>query len=94
MTTYVEHVTCQQLVDVLTDYLEGVLDPQQRADVERHIVICGGCANYVEQMRGTIDLLGRVAEEDPADAYAEDLLGIFRAWSAERAAPGPEGGGP
>ena len=94
MSTHVEHVTCQHLVDVLTDYLEGVLDPQQRADIERHIVICDGCASYVEQMRSTIDLLGRIAEEDPEDARADELLGIFRTWRDERAACGPEGGDP
>jgi predicted anti-sigma-YlaC factor YlaD len=70
MSAGVEHVTCQQLVDVLTDYLEGVVDPRQRADIERHLVICRGCANYVEQMRSTIDLLGRIADDGPADAQA------------------------
>jgi anti-sigma factor RsiW len=95
MNTHVDDVTCRQLVEVLTDYLEGVLDPQQRADIERHIVICSGCATYVEQMRTTIDLLGRVAEESPADGRAEALLGIFRAWRDERApAPGPAGDDP
>ena len=90
MSAHVDHVTCRRLVDVLTDYLEGVVDPQLRADIERHIVICRGCANYVEQMRGTIDLLGRLAEEAPEDAQSEQLLEIFRGWRAER----PEGGHP
>lgn len=83
MTTRVDHVTCRQLVDLLTDYLEGVLDPAQRAAVERHIVICRGCAHYVEQMRGTIDLLGRVADEQ-AEPRAEELLELFRRWRDER----------
>ena len=94
MSAGVEHVTCQQLVDVLTDYLEDVVDAQQRADIERHLVICRGCANYVEQMRSTIDLLGRIAEEQPADAQAEQLLGMFRAWRAERGTCEPKGDEP
>ena len=80
MSANVEHVTCQQLVDLLTDYLDGVLDPQRRADVERHIVICGGCANYVDQMRSTVELMSRLAADDPGDEQAGELLGIFRRW--------------
>ena len=64
--TDVEHVTCREFVEVLTDYLEGALDASERADIERHIVICRGCSNYVEQMRSTIDLLGRIAAKAPA----------------------------
>jgi anti-sigma factor RsiW len=55
-------MTCGELVDVVTDYLEGAVDARRRADVERHIVICRGCASYVAQMRATIDLLGRLAD--------------------------------
>jgi hypothetical protein len=85
--TRVDHVTCQQFVHLLTDYLEGVVDPQQRADIERHIVICGGCATYADQMRTTIDLLGRVVAEDGGSAGAADLLDVFRTWRDERNAP-------
>ena len=87
MSADVEHLTCREFVEVLTDYLEDVLDPAERAEVERHIVICRGCSNYVEQMRSTIDLLGRIAEEDPGDVQTERLLGMFRAWKAERSTP-------
>jgi anti-sigma factor RsiW len=84
MRTQVEHVTCQQLVAALTDYLEGVMDAQQRADIERHIVFCRGCATYVEQMRDTIALVGRLAEEAPDSEQTTELMGIFRRWQAER----------
>ncbi|MDX6691371.1 MAG: hypothetical protein QOG15_2828 [Solirubrobacteraceae bacterium] len=85
MSGYVEHVTCEQLVDALTDYLEGVLDDEQRADIERHIVFCAGCATYVEQMRDTIDLVGRLAEERPDDVQTAQLVGLFRRWRDEHA---------
>ena len=85
MSVNVEHVTCQQFVDVLTDYLEGAVDEGLRADIERHLVICRGCANYAEQMRSTIDLLARAGiDGDGADAPADGLLDLFRRWRDER----------
>ena len=84
--TDVDHVTCREFVEVLTDYLEGGLDAGERADVERHVVICRGCSNYVEQMRSTIDLLGRIAAVAPADEPVPAVLAIFRQWQAGRSA--------
>ena len=82
----VEHLTCRELVEVLTDYLEGALEPDERADIERHLVICRGCQNYVEQFRSTIDLLGRLADAAPEpDMPAGAALAIFREWQAGRA---------
>ena len=83
MSGEVEHLTCRELVEVLTDYLEDVLDPAGRAEIERHIVICRGCSNYVEQMRSTIELLGRLPVDDP-HAPSEELLASFRHWQAGR----------
>ena len=85
MTGDVEHLTCKEFVEVLTDYLEDALDPAERADVERHIVICRGCSNYIEQMRSTIDLLGRLPDDGTDSARSDELLGLFRAWRAGRA---------
>lgn len=84
MTAEVEHVTCQQLVEALTDYLEGVLEPAERADIERHIVFCRGCAEYVEQMHSTIELLGLLNRDEPGQAPEEHLLDVFRRWKAQR----------
>jgi hypothetical protein len=84
MRTEVEHVTCKDFVEVLTQYLEDALAPEQRADAERHIVICRGCSNYIEQMRTTIDLLGRVAGQPAAETDADVLLVLFREWQAGR----------
>lgn len=94
MSADVEHLTCQEFVEVLTDYLEDALDPAERAEIERHIVICRGCSNYIEQMRSTISLLGRVAEESADDDLgaggngvaqpSEELLAVFRAWQSGR----------
>ena len=86
MSADVEHLTCRELVEMLTEYLENALEPSERAEIERHIVICRGCANYVEQMRSTIDVLARVADESDEDDVPRDaLLAIFRDWQAGRA---------
>ena len=84
--TDVDHVTCREFVEVLTDYLEGALDAAERAEIERHIVICRGCSNYVEQFRTTIDLLGRIGAKAADDAPAGAALAIFREWQAGRSA--------
>ena len=86
MSADVEHLTCREFVEVLTDYLEGALEPAERAELERHLVICRGCSNYTEQMRSTIGLLSRLAEQPAAGAPSGALLAMFRAWQAERPA--------
>ena len=88
MSADVEHITCQEFVEILTDYLEDAVDPQTRAEIERHIVICRGCSNYVEQMQSTLDLLGRLAADDEQEGRAGgagDVLEVFRTWKASRA---------
>ncbi len=88
MSAGVEHLTCREFVEVLTDYLEDALNPAERAEIERHLVICRGCSDYAEQMRSTIDLLGRTASDDVGGgggAPNEQLLAMFREWQAGRA---------
>ena len=85
MSTDVDHLTCREFVEVLTDYLDGALEPAERADVERHLVICRGCSNYTDQMRSTLGLLARLGDEPADPAQPAPLLTIFRRWQAERA---------
>jgi anti-sigma factor RsiW len=76
-----EDLTCQQLVELVTEYLEGGLSSADRDRFEQHLVLCDGCAWYLEQMRATIALTGSLTEESiPAEAQ-ERLLGIFRDWN-------------
>ena len=86
MSADVEHLTCREFVEVLTDYLEGALEPAERAELERHLVICRGCSNYAEQMRSTMSLLSRIGQAEPAASPSGALLAMFRAWQAERPA--------
>jgi predicted anti-sigma-YlaC factor YlaD len=73
-------LTCQELVELVTDYLEGALSAAQRARFEEHLSMCTGCRNYLAQMRQTIRLAGKLSEESIAPQAREDLLGVFRNW--------------
>jgi anti-sigma factor RsiW len=78
-------LTCQEMVELVTDYLEGALSPRDRARFERHIAGCEHCTTYLEQMRITIRVLGRVPHEAVPEPARDALLSAFREWKAERA---------
>jgi anti-sigma factor RsiW len=78
-------MTCRELVDVVTAYLDGALGEGDRARFERHIDGCYGCRRYLDQMRKTVAMTGRLTEEDIAPPMRERLLGAFRDWSASTA---------
>lgn len=75
-----EELTCQELVEVVTDYLEGAMAPEDRIRFERHLVLCDGCAIYVDQMRETIRVTGMLREEQVPAGAREALLEVFRGW--------------
>ncbi len=77
-----DDLTCQQLVELLTDYLESALPPELRAALEAHLARCPGCRAYLVQMRVTIGSLGGLAPPDISPDTLTDLLAIFRAWRA------------
>jgi predicted anti-sigma-YlaC factor YlaD len=74
---------CRTLVELVTQYLEGALDEDRRASVETHLAECEGCTNYLEQIRTTIRVSGRLHEEQIPPEACEPLLRVFRAWRAE-----------
>ena len=76
----VEQLSCQELVELVTDYLEGVLPEEARLRFEDHIGRCGGCKLYLEQMRQTISLLGHLPEEALTPDAERELLEAFRGW--------------
>jgi anti-sigma factor RsiW len=71
-------ITCQEVVEVVTDYLEGRMSPEDVAVFEAHLELCDGCKWYVEQMRVTIAAVGRIDEADVPDEMRETLLTAFR----------------
>ena len=62
-------VACQELVELITDYLDGVLPPDWRAGLQDHLSVCDGCGEYTRQIRFTIEALkGLAANDDPDHA--------------------------
>src|SRR5215475_8773003 len=59
-----KHLSCQEVVELVTDYLEGTLGPQETTLFEQHLNFCDGCIWYLEQMRTTVATVGRIREED------------------------------
>ena len=72
-------MTCKELVELVTDYLEGALPADRIAQVEAHLADCDGCTAYIEQMRLTIAALGRIPEETISPQAFEILVEAFRA---------------
>jgi anti-sigma factor RsiW len=87
-----DDLACQELVEIITDYLEGALSPADRERFEDHIAGCGGCTTYLEQMRQTMAIVGRLRKEDIPAPALEPLLVAFRGWSEGRSS-GPSSGG-
>lgn len=77
-------LSCRELVDLVTAYLEGTLPPGEHALLEQHLSMCEACTTYVAQMRGTLRALGRLAPEDVTPAAYAELSAVFTAWQAER----------
>jgi hypothetical protein len=80
MSESAEHITCQEVVELVTDYLEAELPAEQAALFEIHLNFCDGCLWYVDQLRTTVAAVGRLREEDVPAATRERLLTAFRGW--------------
>jgi anti-sigma factor RsiW len=72
-------MTCQELVELVTEYFEGTLDPERRAAFEHHLGVCPGCLYYVEQLRTTMRLVHDVKELEQRPEMVV-LLETFRGW--------------
>jgi anti-sigma factor RsiW len=77
-------MTCREVIDLLTDYVEDALPEQERRRVEAHLASCDGCTTYLEQVRETIRLTGMLTEEQIPDAERDRLLDAFRDWDWTR----------
>lgn len=80
-----DDLTCRELVELINDYLEHELSPDERTRFEEHLVYCDPCVNYVGQMRRTVELVGALHEEHiPSERAREELMGAFRGWKVAR----------
>jgi anti-sigma factor RsiW len=80
MSQQTEQLSCQELVELVTDYFEGALPAEEHARFEEHVQRCQGCGVYLEQMRITIRLLGRLSADELSAGAERDLLEAFRGW--------------
>jgi anti-sigma factor RsiW len=78
----VEQLSCRELVELVTEYLEGALSEEDRSRFDDHVGPCDGCRVYLEQMRQTIAVLGHLPEEALSPEAERELLEAFRGWRA------------
>jgi anti-sigma factor RsiW len=83
MLLHRKDIVCQKAVELVTDYLEGVLSRRDRRRFERHLRACPHCSAYLEQIKLTIALTGSIAPEELTPEAREDLVELFRAWQSD-----------
>jgi anti-sigma factor RsiW len=71
-------LTCQEFVELVTDYLDGSLDEEAASRFEQHLARCPGCDTYLNQMKETASLLGEIPVETLSEEMQETLLRTFR----------------
>ncbi len=77
-----DDLACNELVELVTDYLEGALPPSDRSRFEAHLMECGDCRHYLQQMEVTIRTIGHLTEETIEPQARDELLNLFRDWKA------------
>ena len=73
-----EDITCREIVEIVTDYLEGAMTAEEREQVELHLNLCDGCSDYLQQMRLAIALSGRIEPELISPELEAELVEAFR----------------
>lgn len=76
MTDYA--MDCNELVELVTAYLDGALDPDTRARFDAHLLECEGCENYLQQFRNTVATVGRIRDDELDPAFRKRLLDAFK----------------
>jgi predicted anti-sigma-YlaC factor YlaD len=75
---------CIEVVELVSDYLEGTLDPETERRVAEHLDLCPPCVTYVEQVRATVSMLGRLPEDALAPEAVSELEAAFREFHRAR----------
>jgi anti-sigma factor RsiW len=75
-----EDITCQEVVEIVNDYVEGALSPDEREAVELHLNLCDGCSDYLQQLRLTIALTGELPADALSPEVEEELCRAFRSF--------------
>jgi predicted anti-sigma-YlaC factor YlaD len=69
---------CNELVELVTAYLDGALDAETRVRFDKHLAECDGCENYLQQFQTTVRTLGRVRDDELDPTFRNKLLDAFR----------------
>lgn len=72
---------CKELVEVVTDYLEGRMPAERRLLFEEHVAFCSWCRTYLDQMQDTIRATGSLKEEELSPKTRDALIDVFRDWN-------------
>ncbi|MGD9571350.1 MAG: anti-sigma factor [Thermoleophilia bacterium] len=78
-------MTCQEMVELVTGYLEGRLTAADHDRFEAHLALCDGCRAYLDQIRATVDAMGRLPAVELTPEMRDVLLDAFRDWRGDRA---------
>lgn len=85
--TGAQGLSCSEIVELVTDYFEGCLDPSTNARFEAHISLCDGCREYIDQLRKTQRFVGELREDHLSAPVRERLISAFRQWGEGVANP-------
>lgn len=75
-----DDLTCRELVEVITDFVEGAMSDTDRARFDRHLDECTGCRAVMSQFRSTIEVTGRLTEDQVSEAQLDAMREVFRRW--------------
>jgi anti-sigma factor RsiW len=75
-----EHLSCQEVVELVTEYLDESLPTEDMTLFEQHLNVCEGCVWYVDELRTTVEMVGEIREEDVSPEMKDRLMGAFRDW--------------
>ena len=75
-------LVCRRAVELMSDYIDGMLSPRDRQRLDAHLAGCPHCTEYLAQMRATIAAAGRVQPDDLPPEALDDLVALYRAWRA------------
>jgi anti-sigma factor RsiW len=78
--THSNDLSCKELVELVTEYLENSLPLGEQAQFEAHLAVCPGCRTYLEQLRQTVHAVGHLTEESLDPTMRDKLLALFRNW--------------
>ena len=85
MRLHRDELVCRQAVELVTDYLEGALSRSSRRRFERHLAGCPHCAEYLAQIRVTIQVTGQLTPKDLTPEQRDEFIALYRQWRSEPA---------